>query len=297
MIAALCEKVKALTNIFEICSISKRKIAIGREFVVNVVGCPRKAPRLFGVGVFEERSALAALCSVTGRNLFKEVFLQVGKGRQTAAGLPELCAREAGCVNVCVQCVERLSVLIPQLQLVTLFAPVVAHDFRSPYLRDGKIPHEKIAAVELGDDRRAEDVLIRAKKADLVHRVGIAFGKIAGGVLFGRKAAPKFPIAAELQTLQDGVLTSWIKLRVGALHGGLPRLFGGGVHAFEILHLKPLFAVFQIVVHGGELARSVFDDRNGRVLRARDLFGLVVRVGVPGRLGCVKCDLFTSFLV
>ena len=176
-----------------------------------------------------------------------------------------------------------------------MLALAVAHDFRSPYLRDGKIPHEKIAAHSFGYYCCADDVLIRAQKADFVDRISIALGKVAGDVLFGRKAAPKFPIAAELQTLQDGVLAAWVKLRAGALHDTLPYLFGGAVHAFEIGHLKSLFAVFQVVIHGGELACSVFNDRNSRVTWARvDLFGLAVRVGVPGRLGCVKFDLFTS---
>ena len=296
MIAALHEKVKAFLKFAVTCS--ARQIVEGREFFEVVALFAAETFRLFGVGVFEERFALAALCSIAGRYLHEKVFLQVGKGRQTAAGLPELCAREAGCVDVCPQRIDRLAVLVALLQFASALALAVAHDFRPPNLRNGEIPDEQIAAHPFGDDCSADDVLVRAEKADLVYRVGITFGKVAADVLFGRKAAPKFPIAAELQTLQDGVLAAWVKLRVGALHGGLPRLFGGGVHAFEILHLKPLFAVFQIVVHGGELARSVFDDRNGRVPRAGlDLFSLLVRVGVPCRLGRVKLDFVTSLLV
>ena len=129
---------------------------------------------------------------------------------------------------------------------------------------------------------------MRVQKSDLVDGIAIAFGKIAGNVLFGRKAVPKFPIAPKLQTLQNRVLSAWEVLRVGACHDLLPRLFGGKSHAFQILYLEPLFAVTEIGIHGGELVRFEFEHRNRGVPIARGSLFVSFGIGIPCGFACVK---------
>ena len=84
---------------------------------------------------------------------------------------------------------------------------------------------------------------MRVQKADLFNSIAIALGKIAGNVLFGRKAIPKFPIAAELQAFQHRVLSAWEISRVRAYHDPFPRLICGESVSFQILHRKSLFTV------------------------------------------------------
>lgn len=81
------------------------------------------------------------------------------------------------------------------------------------------------------------------QKSDLFNGIAIALGKIAGNVLFGRKAIPKLFVSAELQALQYRILSAWKIPRVGACHDLLPRLFGGKDVSFQILHRKSLFTV------------------------------------------------------
>ena len=104
-------------------------------------------------------------------------------------------------VDLAAVTIDGLAERVILLQSVPAFALIFAHDFARPLLRDGQIPDEQIAPHLFGDYRRAEDVLMCVQEADLVDGVAIALGKIAGNVLFGCKAVPKFPIAAELQAL------------------------------------------------------------------------------------------------
>ena len=129
---------------------------------------------------------------------------------------------------------------------------------------------------------------MRVQKANLVDGVAIAFGKIAGNVLFGCKAIPKFPISAELQALQYRVLSAREVPRVRACHDPFPRLFGGKGHTFQILYVESLFAVTEIGIYGGELACFEFEHRNRGVPIARgSLFGSL-GIGVPCGFACVK---------
>ena len=129
---------------------------------------------------------------------------------------------------------------------------------------------------------------MRVQKSDLVDGIAIAFGKIATDSFAVCKAVPKFPVAAELQTFQHRVLSAREVLRVGACHDLFPRLFGGKGHAFQILHRKPLFAVTEIGIHGGELARFEFEHRNrGAPIARGSLFGSL-GIGIPCGFACVK---------
>ena len=84
---------------------------------------------------------------------------------------------------------------------------------------------------------------MRVQKSDLVDGIAIAFGKIVTDSFAVCKAAPKFLIAAELQTLQRRVSATREIPRVDACHDLLPRLFGGKGVSFQILHRKSLFTV------------------------------------------------------
>ena len=84
---------------------------------------------------------------------------------------------------------------------------------------------------------------MRVQKSDLVDGIAIAFGKIVTDSFAVCKAAPKLFVSAELQTLQNRVLSAWEISRVRAYHDLLPRLFGGESVSFQILYVEPLFAV------------------------------------------------------
>ena len=220
-----------------------RHIVKGRGLVVEVAVCACKALCLFGIGVFEERLTLAAHRAVLAGNFVEEIFLQVGIGREPAAGFPECGRTQTRLVDLAAVTIDGLAVFVILLQSVPAFALIFAHDFARPGLCDGQIPDEQISSHPFADYRRAEDVFVRVQKADLFNSMAIALGKIAGNVLFGRKATPKLFVSAELQALQYRILSAWKIPRVGACHDLLPRLFGGESVSFQILYLEPLFTV------------------------------------------------------
>ena len=247
-----------------------------------------KALCLFGIGVFEERLTLAAHRAVLAGNFVEEIFLQVGIGRQPAARLPERGRTQTRLVDLAAGTIDGLAVFVIPLQSVSALALFLAHDLAFPRLCNGQIPDEQISSHLFGDYRRAEDVFVRVQKSDLVNGIAIAFGKIAGNVLFGCKAIPKFPIAAELQAFQHRVLSAWEISRVRACHDLLPRLICGESVSFQILYAESLFAVTEIGIHGGEIACFEFEHRNGGVPIARgSLFG-GLGIGVPCGLSRVK---------
>ena len=219
-----------------------RHIVKRRGLVVEVAVCACKALRLFGVGVFKKRLALAAHRAVLAGKYVEEIFLQVGVGREPAAGFPERGRTQTRLVDLAAVTIDGLAERVILLQSVPSFALIFAHDFARPRLRDGQIPDEQIAPHPFGDYRRAEDVLMCVQKADLFDGIAIAFGKIATDSFAVRKAVPKFLVSAELQALQHRVLSAWEIPSVGACHDLLPRLFGVGV-SFQILYAEPLFAV------------------------------------------------------
>ena len=220
-----------------------RRIVKGRGLVVEVAVCACKALRLFGIGVFEERFALAAYRAVFAGDLVEEVFLQVGIGRQPAARLPECGRTQTRLVDLAAVSIDGLVVFVILLQSVPAFALIFAHDLARPSLCDGQIPYKQIAPYPFGDYRCAEDVFVRVQKSDLVNGIAIALGKIATDSFAVRKAAPKLPVAAELQAFQYRVLSAWEIPSIGACHDLFPRLFGGESVSFQILYLEPLFAV------------------------------------------------------
>ena len=129
---------------------------------------------------------------------------------------------------------------------------------------------------------------MRVQKADIFNSIAIALGKIAGNVLFGRKAIPKLFVSAELQALQHRVLPAWEVLRVGACHDPFPRLFGRKGVSFQILHRKPLFAVTEIGIYDRELVCFEFEHRNGGVPIARGSLFVAFRISIPCGFACVK---------
>ena len=286
-LAALCVR-----NIFPsvggmtLCLI--RHIVRGRGLVVEVAVRTCKALCLFGIGVFEERLTLAAHRAVLAGNFVEEIFLQVGIGSQPATRFPERGRTQTRLVDLAAVTIDGLAVFVILLQPVPAFALFFAHNLARPCLRDGQIPYKQIAPHLFGDGCRAEDILVRVKKSDLVDGIAIALGKIATDSFAVRKAVPKFPIAAELQTLQHRVLSAREVLRVRACHVLFPRLFGGKGHAFQILHRKPLFAVTEIGIYGGELVRFEFEHRNRGVPIARGSLFVAFWISIPCGFACVK---------
>ena len=220
-----------------------RHIVKGRGLVVEVAVRACKALCLFGIGVFKERLALAPFRAILAGKFVEEIFLQVGIGCQPAARFPERGRTQTRLVDLAAVSIDGLAVFVILLQSVPAFALIFAHDFARPCLCDGQIPDEQIAPYPFRDYRRAEDVLMCVQKSDLFNGIAIALGKIAGNVLFGRKAIPKLFVSAELQAFQHRVLSAWEISRVRAYHDLLPRLFGGESVSFQILYLEPLFAV------------------------------------------------------
>ena len=156
-----------------------RHIVKGRQFVVQVVFRTVKAFCLCGVGVLDERFTLAAHRAVLAGNFVEEIFLQVGIGCQPAAGFPECGRTQTWLVDLAAVTIDGLAVFVILLQSVPAFALILAHDFARPCLRDRQIPYKQVAPHLFGDYRRAEDVLVRVQKPDLVDGIAIALGKIA----------------------------------------------------------------------------------------------------------------------
>ena len=93
-----------------------RHVVKGRGFVVEIAVYASKALRLFGIGVFEERFALAAHRAVLAGNFVEEVFLQVGIGCQSAAGFPKRGRTQTRLVDLTAGTIDGLAVFVILLQ-------------------------------------------------------------------------------------------------------------------------------------------------------------------------------------
>ena len=142
---------------------------------------------------------------------------------------------------------------------------IVTHNLFLPHFGDGKIIDKEVSPVRLGNDRGADDVLMCAQETYFVYGITITNLEIVSYILFGCETVPKFPIAAELQALQDNVLASVIECCIRRLHYFVPRLFGRG-HFLKVFNLELLFAVFKIFVYTLEVLRLMRYNGNGCVL-------------------------------